>query len=339
MSAPLDQEARARLLSLKLRALVADGFGDRDLGNAQVVPLGAAAALMVDGDAFVLVDERPERGLGVALAWATKNSATNVHVLAERATSTLARRAAEFDLSISVWHVDGRTLIPAIAAPLAPEPNVPASHRVFASVIEAAGADVVTEHGVLCGEVRGLEVCRVVTDEHTGIDRLEVGVGAHDREAFGLMHGETPTAESLRRIVNVVRRHRAPGADPHPLNRLGAERALRARVIDDPSLIGLMRLVSSAPAEPRPNLKDPIPCVALGETAEGGRVVTVFSSGIDLDVVPFAADARLFHGSADPSLLESEVMIVVPERDLSPVTMRVASLLRHPARIVGVRPA
>ena len=68
-----------------------------------------------------------------------------------------------------------------------------------------------------------------------------------------------------------------------------------------------------------------------GEKADGQRVVTVFSTGIDLDVIPFAVDARLYH--ADP---ETELVVVVPKRDVSPVTTRLVEMMKHPARVVGV---
>ena len=55
------------------------------------------------------------------------------------------------------------------------------------------------EHGVLLGEVDGLEVCRVVLVD--GVAHLEVGVGRHDREAFALMHGDVPPAEALVGVV------------------------------------------------------------------------------------------------------------------------------------------
>jgi len=85
---------------------------------------------------------------------------------------------------------------------------------------------------------------------------------------------------------------------------------------------------------PRPNLKDPIPCVAVGTTSAGTPLVAVFSTGIDLDVVPFAADARAFH---EPTIGEpAELVIVVPLRDVSPVTVRMADLLLRPARIIGL---
>jgi hypothetical protein len=325
-----DPDRRSRLLALTLQALVRDQFGVESFTAATGLSRGAAG---VAGDvAYVLVDEQPERGLGAALAWASRHQLRTLHVIASAATGLLARRAGEFDLDIQVWHRDDRSLLSAVAEPHPVAGDVSADHRQFEALIAESGATVSIEHGVLVGEVRGLEVCRAVTDPHTGAHRLEVGVGEHDREAFGMIHGDTPTAESLRRIVRIVDAHRSPGADPHPLNRLGAERALRDRVVADPFLVGLRALAPAPPPIPRPNLKDSIPCVAVGESTDGVPTVAVFSTGIDLDVVPFAADARLALG--DPT---RDLLIVVPERDASPVTKRLADMLRRPARILGVR--
>jgi hypothetical protein len=57
-------------------------------------------------------------------------------------------------------------------------------------------------------------------------------------------------------------------------------------------------------------------------------VVVACSVGIDLDLVPSAADARLL---LDP---DAELLVVVPERDAHPVTRALAARLRHPATVV-----
>ena len=44
---------------------------------------------------------------------------------------------------------------------------------------------------------------------------------------------------------------------------------------------------------PRPNVKDRVPCTALGRREDGSRVLVVCSVGVDLDLVPYAVDARL----------------------------------------------
>ena len=319
-----DESRRARLLAIKLSTLARDHRAGSGLQTVNFA-LGAAA---VDRDVgWVLLDDRQQRGLGPALAWAVRAGVHRLQVLAEEGTGTLARRAPTFRLPIDVWHIADRVLLPAIAEPLPSQPDVPEAHDPFRALIEAGGATPAVEHGVLIGEIRGLEVCRVVTDEFTGAARLEVGIGQHDREAFQMIHGDVPTIEALARVVAAVSPHRQEGADPHPLNRLGREHALRARLIDDPALIGATRVKAIASPLPRENLKDPQPAVA-GATIDRRSVTVVISAGVDLDLVPFATDARLATG--DPT------RIVLPARDAVPVQTELAGLLHDPMPVVPI---
>lgn len=319
-----DPARLARLNALKLGALVREHVG----GEPTLEPgeFAAGAALMHGTDAWVLVHEQPERGLGGALAWAVRRNAAALHVVAEAGTGCLARRAAHVRLPVSVWHAEGRTLLPAVAEPLPVSAPVPHAHLEFEPTMVVAGATPVVEHGVLAGEVRGLEVCRVVDDPHTGTVRLEVGVGAHDREAFQLLHGDRPTADALADVVQSVARHRRPDADPHPLNRLAVERALRAALIAEPHLLDATAVVAAEPPLPRPNLKDPVPCAAVA-TIRDERVTVVCSAGVDLDAVPYCLDARVALGT-------QRCLLVVPARDALPVQQTLAALANPPVELV-----
>jgi hypothetical protein len=318
----VDEMRRGRLLAVKLATLVREHGVDADVEPAPFA-LGAAA---VDGSrGWVLLDERQPRGLGPALAWAVRAGVDRLQILAEEGTGTLARRAAAFRMPIEVWHVAERLLLPAIAEPLPTLLDVPDGHDQFRPLIIEGGAVPAVEHGVLVGEVRGLEVCRVVTDQVTGAARLEVGIGQHDREAFQMLHGDVPTAEALAKVVATVAPHREYGANPHPLNRIGQERALRARLIDDPGVIGASKVVALPSPLARTNLKDPQPCVAHAVIGGDSRTL-VISCGVDLDVVPFATDARLITG--DPT------RIVVPARDEVPILHDVNRLLDDPMAII-----
>lgn len=324
----LDPDRRRQLHGLKLRALVQEHLG-HELGAVTGTDDGAVAmATTAEGAPAVaaLAEERPVRGLGGAMAAALRADAAQVDVFATDAADVLARRAAEFEIAPSVWRLDGRTARRADAAAHgqpAAAPEVPE----LAALLELADVDVVEEHGVVIGEVQGLEVARVVSDDLG--HRLEVGVGAHDREAFGLLHGDLPTPDAIRQVAELVRTHRAPGADPHPLNRLGAERWLRSRLIDRPHVVGASELASAPPPVARLNLKEPVPAVAVGQ-GQHGTMVVVTAVGIDLDVVPFAADARLLHDT------EAELVVAVPRRDAHRVLERMAGALRRPARLVAI---
>ena len=317
---------RTQLLSSKLNALVRDHLGSAE--GLVAGEFGGGAALLAGSTAWVLLDSRPERGLGAAIAWAHRREARCLHVMADSGTGVLARRAEGFAGPITVWHVEGRVLLPAVAETLPRSPAVERAHERWLEAIVESGALPTVEHGVLAGEVEGLEVCRVVTDAYTDEVRLEVGVGAHDREAFMMLHGNKPTAVALADVVQAVRLHRRRGADRHPLNMLAQERALRARLVDEPGLIGASSVTVVEPPMPRQNLKDPAPCIAQA-VIDGVATVVVCSSGVDLDLVPFAVDARAASGHAD-------TVIVLPARDAIDVQRLLAALVAPPMRIITV---
>ncbi len=325
-----DDTRRSRLIGIKLRALVGDHLG-RSVSEPAEFSLGGA---LRDGDdAWVYLDRRPEDRLGAALGWMIRSGASRLHLIAEDGVGTLARRALEFDLPISVWQPDGRSLLAAEPTLLVPSAPAPDHHEILRPLIIEGGADPIVEHGVLTGEVRGLEVCRVV-DAASGATRLEVGVGEHDREAFQMLHGDVPTVESLARVVDTVREHRRPTAAPHPLKALGAERLIRWRVEQQPDLVGATVIAAAPPPVPRLNLKDPVPCVAVGISAGGDRIVVVCSSGVDLDLIPYAADARLALGESGVG--GEELVVALPSRDRIGLVGEIADRLRHSVSFVSV---
>ncbi len=276
----------------------------------------------------MLIEDDPARGLGRALAWASRQDGFDaLHVLVARDAGVLARRAALFAVAPTVWSVDGRTLVPADAEPPAAPPAVDDRALALAPVLEEAGATVVVEHGVVSGEVLGLEVARVVV----GADgaRVEVGVGRHDREAFAMLHGDLPAGAAVRRVVATVRRQRRAGCE-HPLRRLAAERWLRDLVVAEPARASASRLEPVPGTVARAGVKDQAPAFAAGADERGGPVVVACSVGIDLDLVPAAADARLAHEPA------ARLVLVLPERDAHPVTRALAAALARPADVVTV---
>jgi len=326
-------ERRAQLRALKLQTLVRDHFGAPD-GTPRPYPAGAA--LVRDGEGWVLLEDDPSSGLGGVLAWAARQGVDRLHVLTESDAGVLARRAAAFAPAPDVWRIDGRTLHRADPEPRPTPSELPAAAAALRSRIVAAGAEPVEEHGVLGGEVLGLEVCRAIVDDdpltrgEPGA-RLDVGIGEHDREAFRVVHGDGPVGAALAQVVEEVAAHRRPGAPPHALNRLARERALRHRLVADPSLVALTSLAPAPPPVARTNLADAVPCVALGTDELGAPVVVVCSAGIDLDLVPFAADARDAVAGT-----EARLLLAVPEGDGHPVTRELAARLAVPAEVVPV---
>lgn len=327
-----DVDRRSRLRSVKLQALARDHLGHAVDAVPGSFPPGAA--MVADGGAWVLAEDDPQRSLGPALAWAVRNGASSLDLLAEHATGTLVRRAAGIRFPIEVWHVEGRTLLPAVAEPIAVPPAASPAHLALLDTIVAGGAVPNVEHGVVTGEVRGLEVCRVVDYLHTGAVRLEVGVGAHDREAFTIMHGDTPTVEALAGVVRAVDAHRRSGGEQHPLNRLVPERLIRWQLQQDPAALGLASIEPAQPPVPRPNVKDRMPCVATAVRGDGEPVLLVCSVGVDLDLVPYALDARAATEVATPGVEVGEVWLVAPPRDLVPVTAELAGLADQAVSLV-----
>ena len=323
-----------RLARVRLRTLISTQSADLEIQHLEVAEFGSAVGVVSRNIAWVLLTSRHEFGLGPAMIWALRNGATSLNIFTEHNSGDLARRASFFNFDIDVYKIaSDLTITPALSLPGAlPIKEISAADESFADFIRSSGAEVTREHGVLAGEVCGLEVCRVVhddTDTAVAESRLEIGVGTHDRETFQLLHGRTATIESLHKVVEEVASKRIAGANPHPLNQLGRERLLRHLTCVSPHSVDAISLQSVAPPMPRANLKDQVPCCALGISRSGKSLVAIFSIGIDPDVISFGADARQ---AIDD---QAELIFVSPQRDIVPAIAQLAELLFIPARFVG----
>ena len=329
---------------LRLRAIVdaqrgGAGVSSGAIGgrsDVEVSEFGQAVGLVIDDVAWVLVTGRYERSLGPALMWALRKNAISLKLLLSERGGELARIARHFDFAIEVFELDAAGVAHVAAPKSAEKIEVSVADEMFAEFIKSAGAEVVREYGVISGEVCGLEVCRVVHATSAGeIDgssesELEIGVGAHDRETFKLLHGRTATIESLRKVVAEVAARRAVGAQVHPLNQLARERMLRHYVCLSPQLVGAKSLQPVQPPIARTNLKDVVPCCAVGVSLTGEKMVVIFNVGVDPDVVSFGADAR---GQINAA---ADLVFAMPTRDIMPAVEQIAQMLRRPARFVGV---
>lgn len=330
---PIAEERRAALLGAKLGALAASAHGSSE--GRRPVPFAAGAGLVEDGPGgtvgWVLADDRPARILGPSVLWARRASVVRLHVLVDDAGAAglLARRAPLFRIDPTVWLVDGRSLEPAAATGHVVEPTSDPRLGEAAAMFALAGCDRVVEHGRVVAEVAGLEVARASIGED-GMPLVEVGVGRFDRDAHAMIAGGEVDAARLADVVRLVAGHRRPGAPPHPLNALVPERALRARVVARPDLVGAERLVPVPPVVEAADLRTAVPAPAVGEDPGGAPVVVVCSTGIDLDLVPTAADTRLRDGR------RGRLVLAVPARDAHPVTAELAAALVAPAEVVAV---
>jgi hypothetical protein len=331
----LSPEQRARLLRTKLVALVRDA----GLPVGEPTDVGTSAALVADGAAAVLVDRSSAAALSGALLWATRQGASSLVVFVDDDAGLLARWAGYVEVGgvpVLVRQVDGASSRPAEPAPLPALSEPPQVPEGLLEVLERCDVDVVVEHGEVRGEVLGLEVARLVRwPVEVGGDgelHLEAGVGRFDRDAVAAARPDEAPQDSLARTVEQVRSHRYPGAPVHPVQLLSRERWLRSMVVTDPSSVGAATLAPVGMTTEPSGLKDVHPAAAIGTDADGGAVVVVCSTGVDLALVPLAADTRAW---LDPT---ARLVLAVPARDHHAATLTLMGLLRRPAELVDLAP-
>lgn len=277
--------------------------------------------------AWVLIDDGVVARFGAALAWASRAGVESLDVLVDGSPSApgvIARRAACFASAPTVWAVSGTALVPAVPAPPLPDSEDPPPEDLV-SLLASHELEVVWEHGVLRGEVLGLEVARTVGS------RLEVGVGRHDRSARFEMRPSETLDSALDEAAAAVRALRRPGAPSHPANRLARGRWLRSVLLSSPETYGFSSLEAVAPPLPWFDLPEAGVAPCVGVSSSGAPVVVVCSVGVDLDLVPTAADCRLLYGSD-----AAELWLVLPAGDDVPVTRALAERLVPAAQVLTV---
>jgi hypothetical protein len=336
-------------------------------------PSGATLLEASSGRGWVLDDQGRSGSLGPALAWARRHRVRELHLLVDGpgagsaaggspgaggAAGVMARRAAAWADPPTVWRVAGRNVEPVVAAPVPAVIEPPADARALMTLLSGHGADVVIEHGVITAEVLGLEVARVVpvgdpsdplgssvpsVPSVPSVDwfplneegwRIAVGVGHHDQEARAEMHPGEPIDVGLDRVVALVRELRRAGARRHPANTLSRERWIRALVVAQPGLVGATDLRPLPPPLPRHDLRLPSVAPALDPGGDHRPALVVCSIGVDLDLVPTAADLRITHGPVTDDPAGVRLVLVVPEGDDYPVTRDLAAALAEPAEVV-----
>lgn len=320
----LESDQRRRLEAVRLASALSrlgvDATGVLDSTS----PIGPAAIAGRVG--WIVAVEHEHHALAVAQLWAASHDVGNLNLVVDANPTVVARRARYFARETTIWSYVDNVLVEQSASSHEANKGVPASHEHFASLIADCGVDVVREHGVLSGEVLGLEVCRVVDDhsESSGV-RLEIGVGVHDRETFRLVHGAVATGEQLMDVARTVSKIRNDPAAQHPLARLALERRLRSRLLSRPDLVGASRLVAAEPPVARANVKDSVPCIATGERADGTPLVVACTAIADLDVVSFGADAR------DRLDDGADLVVVSMPGNVTQSIRRLGEMLKRPA--------
>ena len=311
------------LARTKLEGLVGRAFPGID---SPAETFNAGVGIHAGDRAFVYLIKSPPSPLGAALAWGTSRGASELHVVADDPDPVWLIQALGLTPVPSIWHAVGPDLVEMTATELH-RISPPSEALAMAPTLEAAGCEVLIEHGVIVGEILGLEVARVVTDGQSGAE-IRVGVGLYDQEAHALLNVGATVESRLAAVIEEVRQHRRPEASPHPLNRVARERWLRAMALAEPALVGADSAEPLSPLWPRGGIHEAQPCALVG-TAGTERVVVVASTGIDLDLVPHAA-GHLAQTAAD------RVRLLLPERDHHDVIRRAAARLAAPADLVSM---
>lgn len=340
----LSKEQRSRLARAKLTALVRD----LDAPIGEPIDVGSSVGLVASGSAAVLIDRGDAGALSGAMLWARRREAERLVVFVDDAAEDVARWAGYFELparevgsddlggSIEVRAVDGATSHTAVPSAVPTPPDAPEVPDDCARILADAGVEVVSEWGVVRAEVLGLEVARLVVWPvevgGDGLLHIETGVGRFDRDAVAATRGDQHPAESLARTLEQVRAHRYGGAPAHPVQVLARERWLRTTVVDDPALVGAAMLQPMAMTTEAAGIKDPHPAAARGTDPSGRAVVVVCSTGVDLALVPLAADTLAMH---DPT---ARLVLGVPHVDIHIATTTLVDMLRGDAELIGLAP-
>ena len=305
MATDSDGAARRRsLLEVAVRAVAADAGA----AQANITSRDGVAVAVADGAAWGIVDSEPHRSLAHIVLHAYRAHATQLTLVVHGEEALIhgaaaARRAQWVRMSTTVCQLVERTPQPIESSAITAHPDPPPEHRDFIDQIRSAGAEVVIEHGIVCGEVAGLEVCRVV-DGPEGAE-LSVGVGRHDRMAGEMLFGINGAQNRLAEVVDEVRARRRDDAEPHPLQRLAPERLLRQRLVADPSLVGADNLIPVPGLDRKESVLSPSPAFAWDPST---RSVVMATTGLDLGAWPDAVDTAEHLGAA-------RIVIAMPARN------------------------
>ncbi|HTO00470.1 MAG TPA: hypothetical protein VL068_07330, partial [Microthrixaceae bacterium] len=265
----MQADQRERLLVSKLTGLV------RTSGLSEDQPLdpevrGSLTVAIAGKTAYGLIERGEPGAVASAVLWAARNSCPALTLFVDEGGPGAARFSRYFaptgagsDLSIVVREVRGASSVvvepDSVPVPMA----APEDAAELMDVMRSHGLEVVVEHGIVRGEVLGLEVARLVRwpASNGGDDELhlEAGVGRFDRDAVAAVNPDMAPETALLRTLEMVRKHRYPGAPVHPLQMLSQERWLRVSVLANPKLVGATRLEAVAMTSEALGMRDAHP--------------------------------------------------------------------------------
>ena len=331
----LTEDRRSGLRQAKLKALVSGVTA----GEVQTFAFPHGAALIDANSAgWILLEDTDRVRVGAALSWASRRNLAALHLITsapEVPAGVAARQARLATLPTSVQRLSGTSLVdvePWPWAPLPPEDSQILENPRVAQLVDSltsAGLEIVVEHGIVRGEVLGLECARIVPTD-AGSWSLEVGVGRLDREMSAMMFAHLPPAESVLKAAEYVRRWRYRGATRHPLRDLVLDRWLRAELCADPESVGAKHLRPLECSVEPTNLRELQSSAAGGADLAGRPLIVVCSAGNDLEAAVVAAETRAWRSP------DARLVLVVPERSSVAVLELANQQLRSPAEIVTV---
>ena len=335
----LSPEQRARLLRTKLAALV------RDLGGPEGEPtdLGASAAVVAQGRAAVLIEQGSAAGLSGALLWAARQGAVELTVFVDDAAAAdVARWAGYFELGGAPDRRStgpGRGVAPgrsgAAADRRCPSPQVPTDlieqlrarrcrRRRRARGRAGRGP---RPRGRPPGRVarRGRRRRRSCTSRRASVASTEMQWQPHGPTRRRVIRSP---ARSSRCARTAIRARRCIRSSCCPANG-GCDRWSWP----NPRLVGAGTLVAADMTTEPHGLRDVHPAAAVGTDLEGRPVVVVCSTGVDLALVPLAADTRELH-DPDARLVAGAARVVTTTAR----RVTLLGLLRRPADLVDLAP-
>jgi len=312
----IDSERRSELNQRKLESLLRVTFPD---STFEQVKTQSGALRSNNKNQYLYAPNEKVSPLALALTFLEKGTA--IHIILDEPDPLLTHQAMGLHTDCTFWVVEKDQLIPHPEGKTGERPEKPVVNETAMSLLIENGCDVIREHDVIKGEIKGLEVARIIKD-FDNLSNMQIGVGHYDQEAHKLVDwGESPN-EKLARVVSEVRQYRNKEAQPHPLNRVARSKWLISEMIASPKIVGLEEIRHLPTPESTKAITETAPAAALGKI--GDKVILIVASvGVDLKAVPIASGLSV---ATEPD----EIWMVLPEKDKHPALLRQAEHLKTP---------
>ncbi len=318
----IDVERRAELNQAKLNVLLKNTFPDEVF---EPIYSNSSSIYSNGKQRFLYAPEQRVSPLAIALATETNELQTNLVV--DNSEPVLLQQTHGLNAEIILWIIDDDRVVQHPDSAIEERTEINVLGEDFKELLKASGCDVVQEHGVLKGEIKGLEVARVVINDE-GQQVLQVGVGAYDQEAHKILDSQQTPEEKLFRVISQVMEYRNQKSEPHPLNRVARAKWMITEIVTSPKNFGLEEVQSLSMLEEVDTVTENHPAAAIGRTG-AGSVLIVASSGIDLQTIPVAAGLLASTGA-------EEVWIALSPKDRHPAIINSARYLKAPSRFIEI---